>query len=54
MLFSINHPVLAAFIAAVLLAIGLTIIVLLWTRVRAAWRRRKARRAMRGGPVRAP
>lgn len=42
-LFSINHPVLAAFIAAVLLAIGLTIIAFLWTRIRAVLKRRRER-----------
>lgn len=43
-LFSINHPYLAATIAAVLLAAGITLIALLWTRVRAALRRRRERR----------
>jgi len=43
-LFSINHPYLAAGIAALLLAAGVTIIVFLWTRIRAALRRRRERR----------
>lgn len=43
-LFSINHPELAAAIAAVLLASGVTVIVLLWKRVRLALARRRARR----------
>src|SRR3954453_961538 len=33
-LFSINHPVLAALIAATLLALGMLLIALLWTRIR--------------------
>lgn len=40
-LFSINHPYLAATIAGVLLVAGITLIVLLWSRVRAALRRRR-------------
>ncbi len=43
-LFSINHPYLAASIAALLLALGVTIIVFLWTSIRAALRRRRERR----------
>ena len=43
-LFSINHPYLAATIAAVLLVAGITVIALLWSRVRVALRRRRERR----------
>lgn len=50
-LFSINHPVLAAAIAAVLLAVGLTIVVLLWSRIRAALRGRRRRRAGLPDPI---
>lgn len=39
--FSINHPVLAATIAAVLLTAGIVLIALVWTRIRAALRRRR-------------
>jgi S-formylglutathione hydrolase FrmB len=44
-LFAVEHPYLAATIAAVLLAVGLTLIAFLWSRVRAALRRRRRRRA---------
>ena len=52
-LFSINHPELAAVIAAVLLIAGLTLVVFLWRRIRAALQRRRERRR-RGAPPRAP
>lgn len=44
-LFSINHPVLAALIAGLLLVAGLTLIAFLWRRIRAAIRDRRRRRA---------
>jgi len=44
-LFSINHPVAAAAIAAVLLIAGLAVIAFLWKRVRAGLQRRRERRA---------
>jgi Domain of unknown function (DUF4126) len=47
-LFSINHPELAAAIAAVLLITGATLIVFLWKRISAALRRRRERRAAPG------
>lgn len=40
-MFSINHPFLAATIAAALLATGIALIALVWTRIRAALRRRR-------------
>ena len=40
--FAINHPVLAASIAAVLLVVGLCIVVLLWKTVRRAFRKRRS------------
>ena len=43
-LFSINHPVLAASIAGVLLATGMTLVVVLWSRIMAALQNRKRRR----------
>jgi hypothetical protein len=47
-LFSINHPELAAAIAFVLLAVGIGVIVFLWKRIRAALQRRRERRAAPG------
>jgi hypothetical protein len=47
-LFSINHPELAAAIAAVLLITGIAVIVFLWKRIRAALQRRRERRAAPG------
>ena len=47
-LFSINNPELAAAIAAVLLIAGITLIVFLWKRVRAALARRRERKAVPG------
>ena len=44
-LFSINHPELAAVLAAVFLATGLTLVALLWRRISAALRRRRQRRS---------
>lgn len=44
-LFAVDHPFLAAAIAAALLALGLALIAFLWSRVRAALRRRRRRRA---------
>jgi S-formylglutathione hydrolase FrmB len=44
-LFSINHPVLAAALAAVFLATGLTLVALIWRRIAGAvrrWRRRRS------------
>ncbi len=46
---SINHPVLAAAIAGVLLASGIAVIILLWRRIRAALARRRKRRRPRPG-----
>ena len=43
-LFSVNHPLIAAAIAGVLLAVGLVLIALLWRRIRTALRRRRERR----------
>ena len=51
-LFSLNHPVLAATIAGVLLVVGMALVALLWSRVRAALRRRRARRS--GAPPQEP
>jgi len=47
-LFSINHPELAAAIAAVLLITGIAVIVFLWKRIRAALERRRERKAAPG------
>ena len=47
-LFSINHPELAAAIAAVLLIVGIAVIVFLWKRISAALRRRRERRTAPG------
>lgn len=44
-LFSINHPLLAALIAGVLLITGLTLIAFLWRRIRGALRERRRTRA---------
>jgi hypothetical protein len=41
------YPWLAAGIAALLLTTGLTLVVLLWSRIRRALRRRRERRAAR-------
>src|SRR5688572_11666828 len=43
-LFSINNPEIAAAIALLLLAIGLTLIAFLWHRIRAAMKRRRERK----------
>ena len=47
-LFSINHPELAALIAGVLLVVGIALIVFLWKRVRTALQRRRERKAVPG------
>jgi hypothetical protein len=47
-LFSINNPELAAAIAAVLLIAGISLIVILWKRIRAALRNRRERKAAPG------
>lgn len=49
-LFSINHPELAAAIAAVLLIAGTTLIVVLWKRIRAALAKRRERRRAKVPP----
>lgn len=54
--FAVFHPVAAAVIAAVLLAAGIALVVLLWSRIRRFLRRRRARRedkrlARAGEPV---
>ena len=46
--FAVYHPVAAAFIAAVVLAIGILLFAFLFTRIRRAWRRRRENRAQRG------
>jgi S-formylglutathione hydrolase FrmB len=58
-LFSINHPVLAAALAALFLATGLALVVLIWQRISGAvrrWRRRRSGAAVveepPGGPPR--
>ena len=53
-LFSINHPELAAAIAAVLLIAGIATIVFLWKRVRAALRKRRERKPAKGPPAATP
>jgi uncharacterized protein DUF4126 len=47
--FALFHPVIAAAIAGTLLALGIALVVLLFKRIRRAWRRRQERRAARGG-----
>ena len=47
-LFSINHPELAALIAGLFLAAGIALIVFLWKRVKAALQRRRERKAVPG------
>jgi hypothetical protein len=47
--FALFHPVVAAVIAGTLLALGIATVVLLFKRIRRAWRRRQERRAARGG-----
>jgi hypothetical protein len=47
--FALFHPVAAALIAGVLLALGVTVVVFLFSRIRRFWRRRRERRAARGG-----
>jgi hypothetical protein len=47
--FALFHPVVAAVIAGTLLALGIATVVLLFRRIRRAWRRRQERRAARGG-----
>lgn len=44
-LFSINNPEIAAVIAAVLLIVGIALVVYLWTRIRAALKRRRESRS---------
>lgn len=48
--FAVNHPVAAAVIALVLLAISLVVLWLAWTLVRRGWARFRAWRARRGSP----
>ncbi|GAU68248.1 hypothetical protein SSP35_07_00500 [Streptomyces sp. NBRC 110611] len=43
--FAVFHPVAAAVIAGVLLAAGITLVIVLWSRIRRYLRRRRARRA---------
>lgn len=47
--FALFHPVAAAVVAGTLLALGIATVVLLFKRIRRAWRRRQERRAARGG-----
>lgn len=49
--FALFHPVVAAAIAGVLLALGLATVVFLFSRIRRFWRRRRERRAGRGTPA---
>ncbi|WUH93981.1 DUF4126 domain-containing protein [Streptomyces sp. NBC_00433] len=50
MVFALFHPVAAALIAGTLLALGLATVGFLFSRIRRFWRRRRERRATRGGP----
>ncbi len=45
--FALFHPAVAAGIAGTLLALGIGMVIFLWRRVRAFWRRRKERRERR-------
>ncbi|HVB41082.1 MAG TPA: DUF4126 domain-containing protein [Streptosporangiaceae bacterium] len=45
--FALLHPVAAAIVAAILLAFGLTLVALLFSRIRRFWRRRRERRQQR-------
>jgi hypothetical protein len=48
---AVLNPALAFTIAAVLLAVGILLLVLLWSRVRRGWRRLRAWRARRAAPL---
>ncbi|WP_329179752.1 DUF4126 domain-containing protein [Streptomyces sp. NBC_01477] len=48
-IFALFHPVAAAVIAGTLLALGLTTVAFLFSRIRRFWRRRRERRASGGG-----
>ena len=47
--FALFHPVIAAVIVGTLLAVSITVVILLFKRIRRAWRNRKERRAARRG-----
>lgn len=47
--FALFHPVAAALVAGLLLALGVTVALFLLSRIRRFWRRRRERRAARGG-----
>jgi hypothetical protein len=47
--FALFHPVLAAVVAGVVLVLGLATVILLFSRIRRFWRRRRERRAARTG-----
>ncbi len=42
---AVEHPTEAAIIVAVLLAIGIGLVILIWSRIRKAWKNRQARKA---------
>lgn len=46
---AVEHPVEASIIVAVLLVIGIALVILIWSRIRAAWRRRQERKREREG-----
>lgn len=50
-LFSINHPVLAALVAGLSLIAGLTLVAFLWSRIRDALRRRRAEAKRPRAPI---
>ena len=53
MTLAVVNPVLAFTIAAILLALGILLLVLLWSRVRRGWRRLRAWRARRAAAAEA-